>query len=376
MELNEKIRIEINSTLTNVDNKVLSLLYLPLIKKNAYTLYNVLSSLHGMEVHLEQLLQITMLNEGMFEKNRKVLEQFQLMKTLYEPVKKEWQFYICSPLAPVDFLRHESFARLFLKEKGQTYFAYMKRIFVPEKEERWVDISEAFDISLLSDWNQVQESQYKDTRIVENWKEEYPFDFNKFLQNMDYVFPAVLRSKENLSRIARLASIYGVDEIDMKKLVQKNTNPSSHEINFENLQNDLVKKKVPQVKEYANPYAMPPIQFLASKQTGPLSAIEKQVVTNLCTNYGFINEVVNVLIEYVLKTSNNGFNKNYVETIASSWSRNKVDTYEKAIEQTNWKNKETKSTLPEWYGEVPQEKADDAYLEQLLSRQKQMKGEN
>ena len=91
-------------------------------------------------------------------------------------------------------------------------------------------------------------------------------------------------------------------------------------------------------------------------------------ITALCTKYGFINEVVNVLIEYVLKTSNNGFTKNYVETIASSWSRNNVDTYEKAVKQTNWKKKDKKQDLPDWYDEIPEEKADEQQLQELLNK--------
>ncbi|MCF0106463.1 MAG: DnaD domain protein [Holdemanella sp.] len=375
MELSEKIKIEKKSTLTNIDEKVMTLLYLPLIKKNAYTLYHVLCSMDGMHTDLEHLIQISLLNEGLFEKNRKTLEQFGLMKTYFNTKDKTWLLNMLPPKTPEAFLKHDSYARLFLKEKGASYFESVKNIFLKEKNQGMVDVSESFDINLLSTWNDIQENQFDHARVTENWKGEYPFDFDLFLKNMDFIFPPILRTKENLMKIAEFANIFGVSENDMKKLVQKNTNPNTREINFENLHNDLILRKVPQAKQYKNPYAMPPIQFLSSKQKAPLSASEKKLVSDLCTKYGFVNEVINVLIDYVLNTSNNGFNRNYVEAIASAWSRNKVDTYEKAISQTK-KKKEAKSALPEWYNETPEEKADDAYLEQLLLKQKKMKGES
>ena len=41
--------------------------------------------------------------------------------------------------------------------------------------------------------------------------------------------------------------------------------------------------------------------------------------------------VVNVLIDYILKINNNRFTKNYVDTIASQWSRLNIETVEDAM---------------------------------------------
>ena len=44
-------------------------------------------------------------------------------------------------------------------------------------------------------------------------------------------------------------------------------------------------------------------------------------------------EVVNVLIEYVLETTNQRFTRNYVEKVAGVWVRLGIDTKEKALAQ-------------------------------------------
>ena len=41
--------------------------------------------------------------------------------------------------------------------------------------------------------------------------------------------------------------------------------------------------------------------------------------------------VVNVLIDYTLKTNNNKLVKNYIETIAGQWKRSGVETAEEAM---------------------------------------------
>ena len=85
-------------------------------------------------------------------------------------------------------------------------------------------------------------------------------------------------------------------------------------------------------------------------------------------NYKMKPGVVNVLISYVLKVNNQKFNKNYVDAIASQWSRLNIETVEEAmkiaekehnkIKKLVEKNKTTTKTntdkkienLPEWFG--------------------------
>ena len=75
-----------------------------------------------------------------------------------------------------------------------------------------------------------------------------------------------------------------------------------------------------------------PGDFLRSK-SGDKEPVKRdmKLLEDLIIDYGLKPGVVNVLIDYVLKTNNNKLNRSLVETIAGQWQRNKVETVEDAI---------------------------------------------
>ena len=94
-------------------------------------------------------------------------------------------------------------------------------------------------------------------------------------------------------------------------------------------------------------------------------------------------EVVNVLIEYVLETTNQRFTRNYVEKVAGVWVRLGIDTKEKAlaqIEEEKQKGKPKpnveKKQLPAWYHDQDSvqsnQQVDEEALEKML---KELEGE-
>ena len=91
----------------------------------------------------------------------------------------------------------------------------------------YVDISEKMDLSCLESWTQEKEETYLNLKPEEG-KLKYDFDFETFLKGADRIFPMRYRTKENLSRIASLASIHGIDAVDMRKYVQRSINPNTH----------------------------------------------------------------------------------------------------------------------------------------------------
>ena len=56
--------------------------------------------------------------------------------------------------------------------------------------------------------------------------------------------------------------------------------------------------------------------------------------------------VVNVLIDYVLKTNNMKLNRNYIETIAGQWKRKDIDTVKEAIMECRKEYKRNKKQTP------------------------------
>ena len=104
-----------------------------------------------------------------------------------------------------------------------------------------------------------------------------------------------------------------------------------------------------------------PYDFLKSKHNGaePVKR-DMQLLENLIVDYKLKPGVVNVLIDFVLRTQDNKLNRSYVETIAGQWSRKKIETVEDAVElaRKTYKNniktvqtkklKEKTNIIPSW----------------------------
>ena len=88
-----------------------------------------------------------------------------------------------------------------------------------------------------------------------------------------------------------------------------------------------------------------PYDFLKSKYNGaePVKR-DIRLLENLLIDQGLKPGVINVLIDFVLKTNDNKLNTSYVETIAGQWSRKKIETVEEAMDyaRKTYKNSENK----------------------------------
>ena len=97
-----------------------------------------------------------------------------------------------------------------------------------------------------------------------------------------------------------------------------------------------------------------PYNFLASKIGTKPSKTDLNVLEHLAVDLDLAPGVINVLLDFVLKTTNNKLNMNYVDAIASQWKRSKIMTVEDAIQiaKTEYSKKKTKTKVasePVWF---------------------------
>jgi len=103
-----------------------------------------------------------------------------------------------------------------------------------------------------------------------------------------------------------------------------------------------------------------PYNFLKSKHNGaePTNR-DLRLLEILMIDYELKPGVVNVLIDYVMKTNNYKLTKAFVETIAGQWKRLGIEAVSNAIEvakkehkkysKLSTNNKKTESPLPDWF---------------------------
>lgn len=363
--------------LSSEQRQSLNLLYGPLMGKNSICLYEFLGSIQNL-VELEDVYLLLNMNASQFDIARNRLEQYHLIETYVH--EGDMLILLYAPLLPDSFLCHETYSRLYLASVGAKCFDKVKAMLYKEKtvSSSYTKVESLLDVSILDSWNESKEIAFE--KVKPTIKQKYDFDFATLFKGMDRIFPVRLRTSENLDRIAEMAKIYGIDAKDMRKYVQRSTNPSTHVFDLEKLKDMVMRnRKVMEVSK--DPYKMSPVKFLQNKQNGiPVVKSDQALIERLCKEFQFPIEVVNTLIEYTLQQTNQQFSRNYVEKVAASWVRLGVDSRKKALDiinQSPLENKRDKKAekvvLDDKFYTQKEEKSDAQLHKEMLELQKMLK---
>ena len=363
--------------LSSEQRQSLNLLYGPLMGKNSICLYEFLGSIQNL-VELEDVYLLLNMNASQFDIARNRLEQYHLIETYVH--EGDMLILLYAPLLPDSFLCHETYSRLYLASVGAKCFDKVKAMLYKDKtvSSSYTKVESPLDVSILDSWNESKEIAFE--KVKPMIKQKYDFDFATLFKGMDRIFPVRLRTSENLDRIAEMAKIYGIDAKDMRKYVQRSTNPSTHVFDLEKLKDMVMRnRKVMEVSK--DPYKMSPVKFLQNKQNGiPVVKSDQALIERLCKEFQFPIEVVNTLIEYTLQQTNQQFSRNYVEKVAASWVRLGVDSRKKALDiinQSPLENKRDKKAekvvLDNKFYTQKEEKSDAQLHKEMLELQKMLK---
>lgn len=363
--------------LSSEQRQSLNLLYGPLMGKNSICLYEFLGSIQNL-VELEDVYLLLNMNASQFDIARNRLEQYHLIETYVH--EGDMLILLYAPLLPDSFLCHETYSRLYLASVGAKCFDKVKAMLYKDKtvSSSYTKVESPLDVSVLDSWNESKEIAFE--KVKPTIKQKYDFDFATLFKGMNRIFPVRLRTSENLDRIAEMAKIYGIDAKDMRKYVQRSTNPSTHVFDLEKLKDMVMRnRKVMEVSK--DPYKMSPVKFLQNKQNGiPVVKSDQALIERLCKEFQFPIEVVNTLIEYTLQQTNQQFSRNYVEKVAASWVRLGVDSRKKALDiinQSSLENKRDKKAekvvLDDKFYTQKEEKSDAQLHKEMLELQKMLK---
>lgn len=363
--------------LSSEQRQSLNLLYGPLMGKNSICLYEFLGSIQNL-VELEDVYLLLNMNASQFDIARNRLEQYHLIETYVH--EGDMLILLYAPLLPDSFLCHETYSRLYLASVGAKCFDKVKAMLYKDKtvSSSYTKVESPLDVSILDSWNESKEIAFE--KVKPTIKQKYDFDFATLFKGMDRIFPVRLRTSENLDRIAEMAKIYGIDAKDMRKYVQRSTNPSTHVFDLEKLK-DMVMRNRKVIEVSKDPYKMSPVKFLQNKQNGiPVVKSDQALIERLCKEFQFPIEVVNTLIEYTLQQTNQQFSRNYVEKVAASWVRLGVDSRKKALDiinQSPLENKRDKKVekvmLDDKFYTQKEEKSDAQLHKEMLELQKMLK---
>ncbi|WP_283678274.1 DnaD domain protein [Lentilactobacillus sp. Marseille-Q4993] len=371
---------------------VLTNLYLPIIGRDAFSLYNVIyrlaeADLNNLEVHQHYELQsILSISPAELHKARQKLEAVDLLNTTVSKNIKETLIYLVhQPLSVNEFLKTDLLAVMLLGKVGQKTFDQIMRRVGNKREvlANQTDISSSllavYDIPshLVTDTpTDVKKAQNgiksTDDNLVKAMDEgNSSFDFNLLLNLLGNSFVDQKSVKAAVELITSEHMMYGIDEIQMSTLISKATNLATNQLD-QKLLKQLIAKEFslrPIKTESVNVEtgsdesatvnskqtgqkatlldivkSTPPMLFLGqikSQKKGFVSSSEQRNVDELIGRHIFPSEVINIMVYYILVVQKLGtINKNFLDAIANDWAQRGVNTVEKALAAIEDRKKE------------------------------------
>lgn len=374
--------------LQELDRKILTLLYQPLIGSFAYSLYMTLWSeleqdrLWGEETSHHSLMAIMQMNLHDIYKERLKLEGIGLLKT-YVDDQKEVRTYIYelqTPLKPDDFFQ-DGILNIYLYNRvGNSKYQQLRRFFsdiqieknMKEVTRSFTEIFESVHPSEMVSRasgetveNLILNSNYEymtSNKLSTLELKEEVFDFELLFSGLsEAIIPQKSITKAVKETIVKLSHLYGIDAIEMKNILM-NAIESDDSINIEQLRKaardwyqfqygdhlptlcdkiqPLKLRTIQEKKERSQEEELiyqlekiSPRQFLKdiSDGTEP-SAADLKIIEEVMFQQKLEPGVVNVLIYYVMLQTNMKLTRSYVQKIASHWARLKLKTVQEAME--------------------------------------------
>lgn len=365
----------------DLDRKVLSYLYQPLIGPVCLSLYITLSSQveenrlwsePSLHYHLMSLLGLSL--QEIYDARLK-LEAIGLLKTYVkqEDDSKQYVYYLQPPLSPKQFFS-DSMLNIFLYKKiGNQLYRRLKQFFAdrPFQVEEYENVTREFQ-QVFTSSSMMTESQDKDlfnhigSRFIEKPEAEtitvFPetFNFDLFLAGLsDHIIPKSAITPTVKDAILKLAFLYGIDHIQMKNIVFTVINEKD-EIDIEQLRKTardwyqlerseelpmLIDRTQPRTLLSENvsndPKEVRLIQYLETVSPRQVlkdisngaepSKADLQLIEEIMFQQKLPPGVTNVLIQYVLLKTDMKLHKSYVQKIASHWARKKIKTVQEAM---------------------------------------------
>lgn len=365
----------------------LTMLYRPLIGPDACSLYALLLSLGQQtgaceKADIEGLLQMT---PGHLKEARIQLEEFELLRTFVNEREEIVRLQLLAVLSPAAFLNHEIYRRILFQAIGEEGMECIKHLLLPAEpeEESLKEITSSLRADrLASDWSDDQESRLACSLSDLHDPQKYDFDWGVFYLGMQNAIPQRLRSRQNMTRIARLANVYGIGEEDMRKIVIKHLRDRRTWIDFDAMAAELnTTKRIESVDP--GDYSQPPVAFLKARQPKNADILpkERSLLLYLSERHQFSNELINTIVEYSMEQCQGALIDKYVRTLSNNMSRAGIESRDQALEyftrskkEKTERSKTSKIELPDWYDNVPDpnDKGTPEELEEILRMQQQI----
>ena len=371
------------SIITDFDKKIINMLYLPLIGANSIMLYNLLLNdldrIENISLELEhaKILSSLHISVDEFISARNNLEAIGLLKTyLKKDTVNKYIYELYSPVSAHEFFTHPIFNIVLYNNVGKKEYERLVNYFkIPKiNKDGYTEITkkfnEVFDMIPYTSFDMYKDNIRKTNKLKLNI--DSSFDMNFLIETIGSNINKKIFTKDLQELIISLAYLYDVDAVKMQNIIKTCINEfgtvNREELRktvrdyyqfdhsgllptmIESTQPEYLRKAIGDNSKIAKMIytfeTISPYQFLKSKHNGaePVKR-DIKLLEDLIIDYKLKPGVVNVLIDYVLKTQDNKLNRSYVETLAGQWARKKIETVEDAMDYARKMHKNSQKTV-------------------------------
>jgi len=375
----------INRTeLTDYERKTIITLYEPIIGSNAVSLYFTFwtdierSFNRDTKFNHHHLMSSLKLGLEPVTIARRALESLGLLRTYYKSGEvNDYCYEIYSPLTPYEFFNHPIFSVVLYNNVGSTEYNSLLEFYKKQKSipKDYEEITTTLDVNFksisainLNTETELEKSESLGPNIDENY-----IDFALLFSSLpkDLVSEKAF-NKRTRNLINSLAFVYDFDTLKMCELLRMVINENGvidkeklrlnarkyYQFNNSGSLPTLIYRTQPEhlktpegdmsnrgkmiyIFENTSPY-----DFLRSKYHGsePTSR-DLKLLEYLAVDLELKPSVINVLVDYVLRSNNNKLTQAYVETIAGQWKRMNIETADKAMRTAEKEHKKNKSKV-------------------------------
>lgn len=403
------------SILSDTDRNIIINLYEPLIGPLAvslyFTLWNDLGSFNIISQDLTHHHLMVVLKSGTqsIKMARESLESFGLLKSYIKNGEiNDYIYELYSPLSPLDFFNHPILNIVLYNNVGEKEYNNLKnnyklpKIDLKDYNDITKKLDDVYDTSKFTLSSDIRNTTTSNIEVKER------INFDEILSSIPKgIINEKAFTKKTKELINNLAFIYNIDTLKMIELIRNTLNEYGNidknglrilarkDYQFktgtlptliyrtqpEYLKNplgDMSKRgRIINIFENTTPY-----DFLRHKNHGAKpTARDLKLLEKLMIDLELPQAVVNVLIDYVLKKSNNKLVADYVETIASQWKRAGLKTakdamefaekeYKKSLSKDSNNNKKIVKETPIWFDKKISDdnltEAEEQELDELL----------
>lgn len=370
---NDMFDIKVSSLLADYDRDTITNLYQPIIGYTALAVYFTFWSesenqkIISLSSHEEILLRMK-ISTGEFIEARKQLEAVGLVKTKLEKANNIsiYHYVLYAPKTPSKFFNDALLYGLLIQNLGESLASKIKRVYETNtKQSEGEDISATFNDVFHPDFNDAAfiKAAMGDESTLGRKKSKIDTEFSyerffEVLKEISQISEKGLTKKE-IKEIERLSTLYGVGVELAAEKVANTYDPSKEKgnrVDFKQFNEDLKNEVNYGVRTHATRRTKKntivgedglaakikyfeiatPKDVLSVLQNGTKPAkADLNIIYSLAEDYKLNNAVINVIIDFVLQMNNNVLSKYSVEKIASSISREGIETAIDAMEYLN-----------------------------------------